>query len=96
MFMRQMTIQLVPGAALALPLTAQASSEEAVDQSKLWNDRKPIYLGIKTLSEDATGIGLDKETHSTSARRHLDEALLYEGEVTLKSSESFFPPPSVL
>ena len=94
--MRQMAIPLIVASVLAFPLTAQAGNEEAVDYFKLWNDCEPILLGIETLPKDAAGIGLDKDIVLDAARKHLDEANLFKGEVTLESSEASFPPSSML
>lgn len=94
--MKQVSFPLIVGALLALLPTSQAGNLEAIDRFQLWNDCEPIKLGIKTLSEDAVDIGLDKDAIAAAARRHLDEANLYKGEVTLKSTESSFPPPSML
>ena len=79
-----MIIRLIMAASLAVTLvssTAVGETSTALDRFRLFADCGPMGLVVEKLHEDATKIGLTKESIQAAAESRLRSARLYSTEV---------------
>ena len=63
----------------ATPIDAEEVS--SLDLFKLRNDCKPIYLAVEEVDEDSAGMGLTRDSITTTVRSRLRAARLYDSEI---------------
>ena len=62
---------------VATPALAQDEIEPSYDRFRLWNNCQPFTLVVEQLGDDATEIGLKKDTIETTVRSRLRAARIY-------------------
>ena len=88
MTMRRFAIALVSvGLSVVAPVWAKDVTE--FDRFSLWNECKPLQLLVASTNQEATKLGLTRESVEIAARSRLRAARIYTAE------KNYFPPTTI-